>query len=304
MNFGDQAERFISEITSRKSDPVRSNTLHVYRSLLSVHILPAIGGKDLADVGNKTVKSLVGRLAEAKLSPATITLAVSLVKQIVKSAVDEEGNYLHPVKWNPTFIDAPKVDPNTQNTPISTQEGLSEAISRTNGEVKALVAILGGTGLRIGEALALSTLDNGIDNLYDPEVGTLLIRATMVNGKVQPDPKTRAGNRMVDLDPVLNGFLRTHIGVNCTPNGYSKGKLFHSSERTLRRRIKEQGIEGFHAMRRFRITHLQGLNTPPALIKFWAGHAAGDITERYTKMGSQIEERKSWSERAGVGFEL
>ena len=63
MNFEQQAEKFMSDITSRKDAPVRSNTLHVYRSLLTVRILPALGGLELADVGNKAVKMLVGRLA-------------------------------------------------------------------------------------------------------------------------------------------------------------------------------------------------------------------------------------------------
>jgi integrase len=119
----------------------------------------------------------------------------------------------------------------------------------------------------------------------------------MVKGKVQPDPKTRAGNRVVDLDPALNSLLHSLFANR-------ESRLFPSSESTYRRRISEQGIKGFHGMRRFRITHLQGLNAPPALIKFWAGHAATDVTERYTKMGSQIDERKSWSEKAGVGFNL
>src|SRR5271157_2131710 len=100
MTFQSQAETFMSEIAHRKSDPVRTNTLHVYRSLLDARILPAIGGVDMTDVNNKTAKLLVGRLTEAHLSPATISLAVSLVKQIVKSAVDEDGNQLYPRTWN------------------------------------------------------------------------------------------------------------------------------------------------------------------------------------------------------------
>ncbi len=297
MNFSDQAEKFLTEISNRKSGPIRLNTLHVYRSLLSTRILPCIGGKDLASVGNKTVKSLVGRLAEAKLSPATINLAVYLVKAIVNSVTDEEGEPLYPRKWNSTFIDVPRLDPDSQKAPICTRKALSQSISRTNGEVKALVAILAGTGLRIGEALTLSTLDDQIDNLYDPEAGTILVRSTMVDGKAQPDPKTRAGNRVIDLDPSLNIFLRSQFQN-------LEGRLFRSSQRTFRRQISALGIQGFHSLRRFRITHLQGMNTPPALTKFWAGHAASDITERYTKMGSQIDVRKSWSGKVGLGFEL
>lgn len=298
MNFQQQAEAFMSELTSRKDDPVRPNTLHVYRSILDARILPAIGGVEMADVNNATAKLLVGRLTEARLSPATITLAVSLMKKIVKSAWDERGNRLYPVEWNPEFIKAPRIDQDAQKTPITASQTLTEAISRTKGEVQAVVALLGGTALRIGEALALKVgPDNGVDSYWDPQAGTLTIRSTMVHGHIQPNPKTRAGKRVVDLDPSLNSFL-----IGMFPN--VEGRLFKIGERTLRRRIEKLGIHGFHSMRRFRITHLQGISTPPMLIKFWAGHAAKDTTEGYTKMGAQIEERKSWSEKAGLGFQL
>ena len=298
MNFRQQAEQFMSEIASRKSDPVRSNTLHVYRSLLDARILPAIGGVEMADVNNKTAKMLVGRLTEARLSPATISLAVSLVKQIVKSVVDEEGNYLYPRTWNTRFIDAPKVDPGSQKAPITPQQTLQEAISRTKGEVRALVALLGGTGLRIGEALALRVgPDDGVNSFWDPQMATLTIRTTMVDGQIQPNTKTKAGTRVVDLDPDLNFFLISMWNhANC--------RLFHSSESALRRQLTALGIPGFHSLRRFRITHLQGNNVPGTLIKFWAGHAASDVTERYTKIGSQIEERRNWSKKAGLGFTI
>ncbi len=293
MNFQTAAEAFMTEIASRKSDPVRPNTLHVYRSLLDARILPVIGGEDLANVGNKTAKMLVTRLTAAGLSPATINLAVSLMKQIVKSAVDENGDQLYPRTWNTRFIDAPRLNPASQKAPIAPADALSRAGGRTSGEVKALVAVLGATGLRIGEALALTFED------WDLAAGTLRVHSTMVDGQVQPDTKTQAGTRVVDLHPQLSVFLHSQFA-----NRERTGRLFLSSESTLRRQLGALGIPGFHSLRRFRITHLQGSNVPTTLIKFWAGHAAGDVTERYTKIGSQIQERKDWSERAGLGFQL
>jgi integrase len=80
--------------------------------------------------------------------------------------------------------------------------------------------------------------------------------------------------------------------------------MFPQSERQYRRKFKALGLEGFHSLRRFRITHLQLANVPETLVKFWAGHAAKDITARYTKVGSEISARKDWSEKAGLGFSL
>jgi integrase len=293
MNFRQQAETFMTEIASRKSDPVRPNTLHVYRSLLDARILPAIGRVEMADVNNKTAKMLVGRLTEARLSPATITLAVSLVKQIVKSAVNEDGDQLYPRTWNTRFIDAPRVDPQSQKAPITPVATLQAAVGATSGDIKALIALLGATGLRIGEALALTFED------WDRSAGTLRIHATVVDGHLQADTKTQAGTRTVDLHPQLNVFLHSQFA-----NREQTGRLFTASESHYRRQLTAAGIPGFHSLRRFRITLLQANNVPATLIKFWAGHAAGDVTERYTKIGSQIQERKDWSERAGLGFQI
>src|SRR6266403_2090061 len=210
MNFRQQAEQFMTEIASRKSDPVRPNTLHVYRSLLDARILPAIGRVEMADVNNKTAKMLVGRLTEAQLSPATINLAVTLVKQVVKSAVDDEGEQLYPRAWNTRFIDAPRVITQSQKAPIALASAVSDAVGSTSGEVKGLIALLAGTGLRVGEALSLMVgLDDGVNSFWNAENSTLIVRTTLVDGQIQPATKTEAGTRVVDLDPALNTLLHS-----------------------------------------------------------------------------------------------
>lgn len=287
MNFQQQAEQFLSS----KAD-LRSNTIHAYRSLLNARILPAIGQVEMSDVDSATVKTLVGQLVAANLSPATIRLAVSLVKKIVSSAWDNRGKRLHKVDWNSEFIAAPEVEPSSQKAPIATVKALSGAVQATSGEVKALIALLAGAGLRIGEALSLKLED------WDQQVGLLRVHSTMVRGVIQDKTKTKAGTRVVDLHPTVNQIMRDNL--DCA----NSGLLFTTGERTLRRRVAALGIEGFHSLRRFRITHLQSQNVPVTLTKFWAGHAAGDVTERYTKIGSQIQERKDWSEKAGLGFQL
>ena len=165
----------------------------------------------------------------------------------------------------------------------------------SNSEYRALLVLLAGTGLRIGEALAI-----GLGNSWDPEAGTVTVTGTLVSGSFQPSPKTKAGKRVVDLTPEVNTLLKA---VYPTEDA-RKGTLFPASETTYRRKFTELGIHGFHSLRRFRITHLQLANVPESLTKFWAGHAAKDITARYTKVGSEISARKDWSEKAGLGFSL
>ena len=292
MTFAQQAEAYIADIAS----VARPNTLHVYRSILDNRINPAIGGVEMAEVDNKTAKSLVSRLAEAHLSPATINLAVTLMKQVVKSAVDGRGNCLYPVVWNSDYIKAPQIDPDSQKAPIAPVEAVQKAVDETSGPVKALVALLASTGLRINEALAI-----GKGNDWDPLNGSITVSGTLVMGTFQPAPKTKAGKRILDLDPAVNALLRAVYPTEET----RKGTLFPQSEDTYRRKFKALGFEGFHSLRRYRITYLQ-LHTaaPESLVKFWAGHAGKDITARYTKVGAEITARKDWSEKAGLGFSL
>jgi len=298
MKFSEQAATYLTAIANRKRRPARANTLAAYRSLLDNRILPVVGRMDLSEVDNAAVKLLAGRLAEARLSPATISLAVAIVKQVVKSARGANGVPLYLRTWDPEFIDAPEVHQDTQKAPITPSQAISQAISEASGEVKALIGLLAGSGLRIGEALVLKAEDDGIANYWNPSAGTVQIRATKTLTGLQPVPKTKAGVREVNLNPALNTFLQESLGI-------VQGFLFPKSRWTYDRQFKKLGIEGgFHGMRRFRETYLEGQGVARMLMKFWTGHAAEDITERYIKFGPQIEERKQMAIKAGLGFSL
>ena len=169
-----------------------------------------------------------------------------------------------------------------------------DAQKRANSETRALIALLAGTGMRIGEALAIGVPGG---NVWDPEAGTITVQATWARGQVRPQPKTEAGNRVVDLHPDLNALLRSQFANR-------ESRMFTSSIKTYERMLSKLGIPGFHSMRRFRITHQQMQNVPTTVIKYAAGHSAGDITERYTKVGSEIEARRRWTNDAGLGFQL
>jgi hypothetical protein len=40
------------------------------------------------------------------------------------------------------------------------------------------------------------------------------------------------------------------------------------------------------------------------IIRYWVGHAGEGITDRYSKLAENVELRKEWARRAGLGFEL
>lgn len=132
-------------------------------------------------------------------------------------------------------------------------------------------------------------------------------------------PKTVNAFRRVDLHPSVAVMLRDFIGDR------KQGFLFRTRKGTpflqsnflrssLYPLLEELGIEkqGFHGFRRFRVTHLESSCVPPALVKYWTGHAKSSdgevvrptVTDRYVKMSKDTKFRADVAERIGLGFEL
>jgi integrase len=293
MRMSEQAQVFMDQIQTRRRDPAKAKTIAAYRSYLDNWVIPHLGKMSVKDVENGTLKAFVA-LISPRLAATTVTAVVSLVKAIVASAVDSNGNQLYPRTWNNDFMDLPLIKKTDLDAPIIGVKALSQAISRTSRMDKALYSLLAGTGLRIGEALALQ------ESAWDRENAIIHVNSTLLpDGTVQASPKTEAGVRQIDLAPELNQFLINNLVLN------GSGRIFPGTMRTAYNRLERAGVKtGFHAFRRFRVTHLEGQNVPRGLIQFWTGHAAADITDRYVKIGNDILARKQWAEKAGLGFEL
>ena len=146
-------------------------------------MLPNLGNALLADVGNAALKGLIEKMFCAGLSPQTIVTHSKLVKMVVDSAVDSDGEQIHPRQWNPNFIGLPIVDTNTQHRPTVTETELREILASTTERYAVLFALLAGTGLRIGEAVGLKSTD------FASDCRVLHVRRSIWHGQEQ-QPKT------------------------------------------------------------------------------------------------------------------
>jgi integrase len=169
---------------------------------------------------------------------------------------------------------------------------------------RVLYALLAGSGLRIEEAIALQ-----VEDLR----GTVLnVRHSHWNGDLYT-PKTEAGIREVDLHSSLAEMLREHIGTR------TSGYLFESSKgtplarsnvlrRSLHKILQGMGREkcGFHAFRRFRITHMRKQRVMEVLLRIWVGHSTEGITDKYTveALKRDVAYRQATAEQAGLGFHM
>lgn len=302
ITFREQAECFMNHSMNRKRRPVKPATLQAWQNCVNKWLNPNLGDIPLASVNNAALKELVAKMQGAVLSPKTISTYIGLVKLVVASALDKNGEQLFPRKWNHDFIDLPVVE--NQHQPLFDAETMSKIVQKVRGHERVLFSFLAGTGLRAGEALGLELKHLSSD------CRTITVEQSCWEGDIQT-PKTKNAYRQVDVCPKLAELLRTFVKdrqpgflfVNKSGKPLSQTNLLR---RALHPILKELGVEkaGFHAMRRFRTTWLRKQRAPEDLIKFWLGHAKQTVTDGYSKLADDVEFRRQVAEEVGTGFDV
>ena len=304
MKLSTQAAEFMKDLKARKLRPAKPATVKSYDSYIRNHIVPFLGDFELEDIKNAAMKRFAEKLIADELSPATITGILTVTKSIISSLVNDEGDQLVVRKWNGSFIGNPVVNPRKQKTPIISAEGVQGAISKAEGQYKALIALYAGTGLRMSEALAIKRgPDDSKGSYWVPEECLLKIRSQVQYG-VEQDPKTEAGTREVDMTKGLNDYLLSVLG-NETGLVFKNRKAGFINKTTAYQVAEETGIPGFHSLRRYRVTHMRGKQIPDDFIEYWVGHGGQkSITDLYSKLAQNTTLRKEWCQKAGLGFEI
>ena len=220
----------------------------------------AVGGEErcLAPIRRDSVR--------AGLAPKTIVNVVTVVKLVVASAVDEEGDQIHPRIWNHEFIQLPLVIKEKQNRPTINEAEISALLKCVKARYAVLVALVAGTGLRIGEALAVRTED------FDSDCQALHLRRSVWH-RCEQAPKTPNAIRLVDIPEAVAQVLRRYTeGKNGFLFTTRAGRLL--DQRNSLKALHGAGNRGgFHAFRRFRFAVLRRAGVPENLIKQWVGHS-------------------------------
>jgi integrase len=216
----------------------------------------------------------------------------------------DDGNRIELRHWNKKVIDAPEVDEKAQHTPSFTSEQITAIIKAATGRMQMAAILFAATGLRAGELFGLECRH------FDGESVEVKQAVWSGNGQVQA-PKTKNALRFVDLHPDVASLLKAFIGKRKT------GFIFRTScgkqvtQTNLLRRELHPLLEslkiplcGFHAFRRFRNTFLRQSRCPDALLKFWMGHSAKDMSDLYDKSSEDLTYRRDVARAMGMGFEL
>ena len=313
--FRQQANWWVEYMRTRKRKPVASATLDAWEDCLKNWLNPELGDIPLESVNNLAVKLLVAKMvATRKLGPKSINNYVQVVKMVVASAVNENGEQIHTRKWNHEFIDLPIVDKSKQNAPSISCEIMTGLAAWKKKRERMLFILCGAAGLRIGEALGLE-----IDKHISEDSLTLFVRQKARGSKIEDRLKTDYSERAVDLHPSVAALLKEYIGdrksglLFCTRDGKplpQSNIVRHHLHKALEQLHYVNPFTGTHKagnhiFRRFRNTYLRNYtNCPEGLVKFWMGHAPEDMSDRYDKIKEDVAFRKQVAERSGIGFEL
>jgi integrase/recombinase XerD len=171
-------------------------------------------------------------------------------------------------------------------------------LTDTSPRYSILFALLAGSGLRVGEALALKT-----ENL-PPDCRVIRVRSTLWAGHEQ-SPKTPNAIREVDVPELLARHLRAHVG-NRTGYLFPTASGKPMCQRNVLRALHATGKKiGLHSFRRFRTETLRRARVPEDLTKLWLGHSKESVTDFYAGgLQNDLAWRQEWCERAGLGFSL
>jgi len=271
-------------------------------SQLAKHILPRLGCLTLDMVNETVVQEFVAELKGAvferrrkngsllkkyRLSRKTVLNIVGVVKLVVGRKV-----------WKSWELDLGKALRPKQ--PYFTEAQLKRIIEAAPERYRVLFIVLAGTGMRIGEALALELEDLDLDH------GIIYVRRSVWRSHVQT-PKTDNAVRQIDIDAALAQTLRDYIGDSKRTLLFESRKGTPLSDVNIRNRVLAPLLvklnipkAGLHAFRHGRVTVLRKNGTPGDLQKQWIGHSSLRTTDRYSHTDEELEYRRQAAGKVGI----
>jgi integrase len=280
MNFSTATSNYIESLTEpRRRGALSPNSIRLYTfhaNRLAFHFGPV----DLADIKNGRVKEYIRALQDEQLSASTIAGIYSVLRQIVSSVRNEDGEQLYTQKFDADFLNLPIVKLTAQ--PCSTSAEVQRSFSTPNSPI---VPFLAATGLRVSEALSLEIAGTG--NSYDPATGTVHLRVAL---------KTPAAARSVLLTSDFRTWFNTRIPAN--------DRLFPRTYQQVHDALAKANLTNAHAFRRFRITHLRKAGMNESVLRRQVGHSDPGVTSRYDRSGTDHAFVRAQVESAGIGFTL
>jgi len=256
----------------------KTETAGNFRSALNKYLKPTFGTTQLSNIQTEGIQRFVSQI---KAGGSHVQTIVKCFRAVWKSA--RAWGY---VSHNPfEGLILPSVEKSEQR--YFSEVDLCRILSSAPEPDKTLYWLLAQTGLRIGEALALTW------DTLDLDGGAVSVRSSVSRGKLRENlTKTKAAKRVLPLSPRLVSHLFT-FRTNWRENprnllfANKKGKPWLASnllEDHLQPLLEALGIPraGFHAFRHASATILSRMRVPTEIRRSRMGHTDDEMTQRYT----------------------
>jgi integrase len=184
---------------------LRPRTRELYEGLLRLHVLPDLGGEQIARLTPPRIRSWHAAMLKAGHPGAsTAAKAYRLLHAILGTAVEDGVLPRNPCVVRGAAVERPK------ERPIATIEEVYALADAITPGFRALVLLATFTGLRLGELRALKR--RNLDLLH-AHVRVLEQLQELRDGTLQTGPpKTEAGVRTVAIPKVIVAELEAHLG--------------------------------------------------------------------------------------------
>jgi integrase len=287
LSFADYAKEWIQTYQGRTARGIRPETLADYRRDLGLDpdgnelgdgAIAHFGRMPLAAIEPRDIKRYAQTLAERGLSPSSVRNYLAPVRVLLATAY-EDGL----IQRNPAAGLRISQRTNTSDAEPKpkalTEAELRAFLDALPGEWRLFFEFLAQTGLRIGEAIALTWND------LDPEQRRLHVRRRIYRGR-SDTPKSRYGRRTIPLTPSMTAALGAQRG-----SAADEAPLFPSQigshldpakvfTRILKPAAGKAGVPwaGFHTLRHTCGTMLfrHGFNAKQ--VQIWLGHHSPAFT--------------------------
>jgi integrase len=283
VTFAAYAADWVDTFAGRSSRGIRPETRADYKRNLERNGTPFFGRMRLSEIEPRDVRRFVASMQARGVSPNTVRLAVSPVRVLLATAV-EDGL----IRSNPCAVirlatgRADLEGDESGGARALTPAEYARLLEKLPEERRLLVRVLAETGLRIGELLALTwgDVDLGQNRIH--------VRRRTYRGKLAP-PKSRYGRRTVPVTADLARALwQTHrasryaldadpVFPSTTGGRLDPGNLHGRVLKPAARAAKVEWV-GFHTLRHTCATELfrRGLNAKQ--VQVWLGHHSPAFT--------------------------
>lgn len=242
---------------------------------MNQHILPALGDLRLLELSRGDVQRFVTALAGKSLERQTIKNVWTTLSAVLTAAV--EFGYLD---RNPACgIKLGAREPRKERF-IPSPIDFSHLVSHVSEPARTIVLLLAGTGMRIGEAMALRVEDVDLENLE------VHVRQHIWHGHLD-SPKSNASAATLPIGPKLAFVLAQHLARQERSTGFlfANARGCPLDPKNLARRLlypaqKSLGLPRFswHTLRHLHATRLSARNVPVRIAQAQLRHRDPALT--------------------------